>query len=241
MLPGRICTYLHTTSIHTSTLTYVVSRKAIQSIKRKQVLVQTCRQSHLSVGRSVGLSGRCTVAKRLIGSGEWGQSRDVCIRWEWKSSNGMDSFEGKCGASHCKRFFAVKGGDAAFPNSLTCVNQVEMLEENNVVHVLYLRNEHVCTATGLRVTETEASNTLPLAASVSVEVVLLTYARRRYQHTTELRAIYLLGMINYTQNWRLNNNPNFLSSGVARGHKGGKLPPGAEDDGRAKQHHQNVL
>jgi len=47
------------------------------------------------------------------------------------------------------------------------------------VHVLYLRNEHVGTATGLRVTETEASNTVALAASVSVEVLLLTYARRR--------------------------------------------------------------
>jgi len=36
----------------------VVSRVAIQSIERKRVLVQTCRQSHLSVC----LSGKCTVA-----------------------------------------------------------------------------------------------------------------------------------------------------------------------------------
>jgi len=41
-----------------------------------------------SVGLSVGLSVKCTVAKQLIGSkchlyrdGEWGQLRYGCIRW----------------------------------------------------------------------------------------------------------------------------------------------------------------
>jgi len=62
---------------------------------------------------------------------------------------------------------------------VACVYQAKTLKENSMVHVLYLRNEHVGTATGLRVTETEASNTVALAASVSVEVLLLTYARRR--------------------------------------------------------------
>ena len=44
----------------------IISRVALQSIERKRVLVETCRQSHLLVGLSVCLSGRCTVAKRLI-------------------------------------------------------------------------------------------------------------------------------------------------------------------------------
>jgi len=43
----------------------IIRYVAIQSIERKRFLVQTCRQSHVSVG----LSGGCTVTKRLIGSG----------------------------------------------------------------------------------------------------------------------------------------------------------------------------
>jgi len=48
----------------------IISRVALQSTERKRVLVQTCRQSHLSVGRSVcrPVSLGCTVEKRLIGS-----------------------------------------------------------------------------------------------------------------------------------------------------------------------------
>ena len=46
-----------------------------------------------SVGLSVGLSGKCIVAKRLIGSGDdWGRSRDVCIRWGGDRRMGRGSF-----------------------------------------------------------------------------------------------------------------------------------------------------
>jgi len=39
------------------------------SLTVKRLLVQTCRQSHVSVCLSVCLSEGCTVAKRLIGCG----------------------------------------------------------------------------------------------------------------------------------------------------------------------------
>jgi len=48
------------------------------------------RLAHLLVGLSVGLSGGCTVAKWLIGSG---------CRLGWWSSKGRGSFGSKCGAS----------------------------------------------------------------------------------------------------------------------------------------------
>ena len=67
------------------------------------MLVQTCCQSLcrsvcLSVGLLVGpLSGGCTVAKQLIGSvcrlgGEWGRSRDGCIKWGGDCRRGSGSF-----------------------------------------------------------------------------------------------------------------------------------------------------
>jgi len=48
-----------------------------------------------------------------------------------------------------------------------------------MVHVLYLRNEHIGTLARLGVTETEATNAFVKPASVVIEVVLLTHARWR--------------------------------------------------------------
>ena len=52
------------------------------TVKRKRLMESSCRLSHLLVG----LSGKCTLAKRMIGSGcrlglRAGRSRDGCIRW----------------------------------------------------------------------------------------------------------------------------------------------------------------
>jgi len=51
---------------------FVMFLAASLTIKRKRLILLTCRLDHLvcvSVGRSVCLSGKCTVAKRLNGSG----------------------------------------------------------------------------------------------------------------------------------------------------------------------------
>jgi len=48
-----------------------------------------------------------------------------------------------------------------------------------MVHVSYLRNEHVGTAARLGVTETETTNAFTRPASFSVERVLGTYASWR--------------------------------------------------------------
>ena len=82
----------------------ILSRVAVQSIERKRaLLVQACRLSHLSISLSVGLSVCrsvwCPVGglwnKRLIGSGcrvGWwgGRSRDGCIRWGPRAPRGRD-------------------------------------------------------------------------------------------------------------------------------------------------------
>jgi len=58
---------------------------------------------------SVCVSGKCIVAKRLIGSGyrlsgEWGRSRmGVLDRGGDRSSKGRGSFGGVFGASHCNQ------------------------------------------------------------------------------------------------------------------------------------------
>jgi len=61
-----------------------------------------------SVGLSVGLSGKSTVAKRLSGSGcrwdgEWGRSMDGCRRGGDRRM-GRGWFEGESGASHCNQW-----------------------------------------------------------------------------------------------------------------------------------------
>jgi len=73
----------------------------INTIEHKQVFLQTCRLSRLSVSRSVGLVGElwkngCLDLDAIWG-GEWGRSRDWCIRWGEDRRRGRGSFVGKCG------------------------------------------------------------------------------------------------------------------------------------------------
>ena len=70
----------------------------------------------LSVGLSACLSAKCTVAKRLSGSGchwdcEWGRSRYGCISWGSQSLKGKGSFGGEFGVFHCNQWELC---DAAF-------------------------------------------------------------------------------------------------------------------------------
>jgi len=65
-----------------------------------------CDGTCWSVCLSIGLSAKYIVAKRLSGSGcrwdgEWGRTRDGCIRWGRLSSQGRGSFGVEFGASHC--------------------------------------------------------------------------------------------------------------------------------------------
>jgi len=99
-----------------NTMNVTISRVTIQSVEGKQVLVQTCRQSHLSVClsvcRSVGLSEGCTVAKRLIGCGRRlggervGRGMGV-LNGGGDCRRGRGSFGSKCGASHCNQWGIV--------------------------------------------------------------------------------------------------------------------------------------
>jgi len=97
------------------------SHVAIQSIEHKQVFLQVCRLSHLSVS----VSGTCTMPKWLIGSG--------CHFGWWVGSDALDGviikgngqFWDKCGTYHCNQlglygvlFSAVRGGDVALPKLL---------------------------------------------------------------------------------------------------------------------------
>jgi len=74
-------------------------------MKRKRLLVQTFRQC---VGLSV--CPECVSWQNgwldpdAVWGGEWGRSRDGCIRWGWRSSRGRDSLRGQCGASHCNQW-----------------------------------------------------------------------------------------------------------------------------------------
>ena len=101
----------------------VVSRNAIQSMEHKWVLVQACRLSHLSVGRSVGRSVCLSVC--LVGelwkNGWLGWWVGSVKRWvyiyftaygEYTLSldgagdhpRGRDNFGGEFGASNCNQF-----------------------------------------------------------------------------------------------------------------------------------------
>jgi len=70
---------------------YFLAASLDNTIESKRVLIQTCRQSHLSVGLSVCLSG--------CGLGWWVESvENGYIRWvEGKGA----VLGGKCGTSHC--------------------------------------------------------------------------------------------------------------------------------------------
>jgi len=73
-----------------------------------------------SVGLPVRLSAKCIVAKRPSGSGcrlggEWGQSRDGCIRWGSDRRRGRGSFGDESGASNCNQWGLC---DAALPKLL---------------------------------------------------------------------------------------------------------------------------
>jgi len=51
-------------------------------------------------------------------SGEWGLSRDRCIRWEWRSSTGRGSFGVDVGhliVTNGDLCIVIRGGDAALP------------------------------------------------------------------------------------------------------------------------------
>ena len=75
-----------------------------------------------SVGRSVCLSRKCTVAKRLTGSGchlGWWVGSVEGIRWGGDSQRGRGNFGHKCGVSHCYQWDSLyEGGDEAFPKLL---------------------------------------------------------------------------------------------------------------------------
>jgi len=75
----------------------------------KHACVHVCMRACMSVCLSLCLTGKCTVAKQLIGSGchlGWwvGQSRDGCIRWGWWKS-GRSCFGGEFETSHCNQWW----------------------------------------------------------------------------------------------------------------------------------------
>jgi len=84
------------------------------TIKRKRLLVQTCRQYCVSV---------CLSGCLMVGRSVWrvycgktadsiwmpfgvvsGVGRGMGVLDGWKSLKGMDSFGGKCGTSHCNQW-----------------------------------------------------------------------------------------------------------------------------------------
>jgi len=79
---------------------HIISRVAIQSIEHKQVFLHVCRLDHLPVCLCVRLSGKCTAAKLLNGSGchlGWWVGlveRWVYYMWDcgWWSSKGKGQF-----------------------------------------------------------------------------------------------------------------------------------------------------
>jgi len=91
--------------------------------KGKRLLVQTCRQSHVSVSVCLSVCPGGVLWQNgsldldVVWRGECGRPRDGCLR---QGSKGKGRFEGKCGESHCNQrdfvawlFSALKGGDAA--------------------------------------------------------------------------------------------------------------------------------
>ena len=86
-------------------LTFVVLLTASLSIEHKQALVQA-----MSPRPSVALcSVRCTVAKRLIGSGcrlggRSTGSKDNASRWGGDCPMGRGNSEGECGAYNCNQW-----------------------------------------------------------------------------------------------------------------------------------------
>jgi len=82
----------------------------LNTIKHKWLLVQSCRQSHVLVCLSVSvcLEGvlwhNSWLDLDAVWSGEWGRSKDGCIRWGWILSKGKEQFWGKCWESHCNQW-----------------------------------------------------------------------------------------------------------------------------------------
>jgi len=109
----------------------VVSRVSMQSTDRKRMLDRLVASAIrlsvcLSVGRSVGPVGELRKNSQLdldaVWGGEWGRSRDRCIRRGWRSSRMKGTFGCKCRACHCNQWrsyiFCREGGNAALPKLL---------------------------------------------------------------------------------------------------------------------------
>jgi len=107
----NIITHNHPHFTRLVSFIFLAASLSINAIERKRVFLQTCRLSnlsvYLSVGRFVGPVGELWKNGWLdldaVWGGEWGRSRDGCIRWGGNRRR-RDSFVGKYGASHCNQW-----------------------------------------------------------------------------------------------------------------------------------------